>query len=322
MLADELAKQIETAHCADLEKRGAERWPARTNIASQLGWPCARKMYFKRTAYQEARPFGPNAIARMDAGNVWEAATIRRLQDLGFDVEETQILLDWPEYQIAGKTDVGMLRSRGNGRESVPAEIKSLAHHGFQKLDSVADMLHSRTIFYQLYPHQLNLYMLMRDRTSGLFVFRDRESGDLKPIPMAVDLELGQQCLDRAVEVNEAIVSQTPPPHIEWCDWCEACDFLAHCRHPEFRAKPVDVIDDEETLAMLLEREELAAARKRYNVIDRVLKKKLGRVVEHEALAGDFMISAKEVERKGHVVKASTYKKIDIKRWQGGDDGH
>lgn len=321
MLADELAVRITEAHQQDLEKRGAEKWPARTNTAGQLGWPCARKMFYKRTAHQEGRPFGPNAIARMDAGNVWEGATNRRLQDLGFDVEETQVLLDWPEYQIAGKLD-GKVKDRSNGKRGIPFETKSLAHYGFEKLDSVEDMLNSKTIFYQMYPHQLNLYLLLSDNPSGLFVLRDRESGALKPIPMAVDFELGQQCLDRAEAVNEAIVSQTPPPHVEWCDWCEACDFLTHCRHPEFRAKPVDVIDDEETLAMLLEREELAAARKRYNEIDRALKKKLGRVVEHEALAGDFKISVKDVERKGYTVEKRSHKKIEIKRWKGEDDGH
>jgi len=317
MLADELATQIAEAHRTDLEKRGAERWPARTNIASQIGWPCARKMYFKRTAWQEARPFGPDAIERMDAGNVWEGATIRRLQDLGFETEETQILLDWPEYQIAGKTDIGMLRARGNGRESVPAEIKSLSHYGFQKLDTVADMLDSKTIFYKQYPHQLNLYMLMRDRTSGLFVLRDRESGALKPIPMAVDFDLGQQCLDRAEAVNAAIKSGEPPEVIPWCEWCEACDFLKHCRHPEQHSKPVDIITDPALIEMIEERESLAEAKKRYDSIDRALKKEFKRVVQNQVLAGDFVVTPKEVERKGYVVKASTYTKFDIRRWQG-----
>jgi CRISPR/Cas system-associated exonuclease Cas4 (RecB family) len=315
MLAEELGQKIEAAHRADLEKRGGERWPARTNIASQIGHPCARRMYFKRTAWDQARPFGPDAIERMDAGDQWGEATVRRLMDLGFAVEETEVRLDWKEYQIAGKADIGALRER-NVRDSVPAEIKSVTRWAYNKLGSVQDMLESSSVYHRLYPHQLNLYLLMRDKPSGLFILRDREGGGMRLLPAALDLDLGEECLRRAETVNKAIEAGEPPDVIEWSEWCEACDFREHCRHPELRAGPLDVITDEEILDMLREREELALASKRYGQIDKAIKKYMKAKVEGSAIAGDFKITIKDRTRKGYTVEPGEYQVVDITRWK------
>jgi hypothetical protein len=245
---------------------------------------------------------------------------LRRLDDLGFEVEETQVLLDWPEYQIAGKQDM-LLRDRKLKRSGVPAEIKSLARWGYEQIGSVADMLASRSIYYRLYPHQLNLYMVLRDCSSGLFILRNREDGALKTIAMEVSFELAQQCLNRAVVVNEAVASGVAPPVIEWCDWCESCDFRTYCRHPELRAEPLDVITDDGVLGMLRERDELTAARSRYEKLDRAIKKYLAGKVEGTVVCGEYQIVAKHRTRKGYTVEPSEYTQYDIRRWKEDDDG-
>ena len=74
----------------------------------------------------------------------------------------------------------------------------------------------------------------------------------------------------------------------------------------------VQVVEDAELLAMLARREELAEAAKEFEALDKELKDALPRA--EEVLLGEYVITGKEVQRRGYEVKPSSYWRRSIRR--------
>lgn len=274
----------------------SEQWPVVANRASEMGHPCVRYLVLNRTHWQEKTLPDPRLLLVFDLGNILETAVIRDLRDAGVNVNEQQRAFQWKEYHITGSIDGTIV----DGRKVYPLEIKSCSPFVFDKLNSITDMVQSRYLYMRKYPTQLNLYMLMKEQETALFIFKNKVSGAMKEIWMDLDYNLGEQTLQKAEEINHHVEAGTLPEPIEWDDSiCSECGYLHVC-NPVRTGKEVEILDDEEMLELLIKRESLQAYAKEFEEIDSVLKERLeGR---DKLLIGDYYITGSWRKRTGYDV--------------------
>jgi CRISPR/Cas system-associated exonuclease Cas4 (RecB family) len=211
-------------------------------------------------------------------------------------VIEKQRSFEWKEYQITGHIDGKVL---DNG-EVFPLEIKSCSPFVFKAINSISDLTNGKYGYLRKYPAQLNLYLLMDGNERGVFIFKDKTSGQMKEIWMDVDYELGEETLKRSEAINKHLAEGTLPDPINDDLWCDGCAF-AHICLPETIGKEVEI--DTGELSILLDRlEELKPSVKEYEEIDDQVKKAVeGR---EKILAGNFLVTGKWLERVGYNLPA------------------
>lgn len=263
----------------------AEQWPVMANRASEMGHPCTRYLVLNRTHWQEKTLPDHRLQLIFDLGNILETAVIRDLRDAGIQVNEQQRGFQWKEYQITGSIDGAIV----DGKKVYPLEIKSCSPFVFDRINSITDMNQSKYLYMRKYPTQLNLYMLMKEQETALFIFKNKVTGAMKEIWMDLDYNLGEQTLLKAEEINRHVECGTLPNPIEWDDnVCSECGYLHIC-NPVRTGTEVDIVDDEELLELLIKRESLQVYAKEFEEIDGILKEKLeGR---DKLLIGDYYIT-------------------------------
>ena len=265
------------------QKSKVQVWRAKSNNVSQLGHPCIRKLVYSRLIGDKRQPHGVRLQTVFDEGRLHEAAVKRALEDMGYVLECAEMPVEDKALQISGRVD-GVIRYQG---KVVPVEIKSISPWGFDKLGTPEEMLESSSLWVRLYPHQLNTYMGLMDAKAGLFVFKNKQTGQLKFIGMEFDSAMYEEDREVASIVNgwveglgygvevdylaTADQERLPTPTDE-CEWCVDCDFAQWACFPETSGTGVEFVDDADILAALNEREELETHVKRYKALDKSVK--------------------------------------------------
>jgi len=290
----------------ELKRKRINQWPSNSNRASVLGHECERYLVFKRTRWQEEKLHGPKLQGIFDLGNVLEAAVLRDLAEAGVKVVEQQRAFSWPEHLITGHIDAKVLV---NG-SAMPIEIKTSSPYVWQSLNTLDDMKRGRYPYLRRYPAQMMLYLLMDNKETGLFLFLNKLTGELKEIPCPLDYQLGESLIQKADSINAHVASGTVPPCIEYDEMtCGECGFLAICL-PEVKRNAIEFSDDSDLLVDLKRRYELAGAKSEFDRLDKSIKE---RVSSHEKLVvGEFLITTKMQSRKAYTVEASEYKVTKI----------
>ena len=285
--------------------REIKQYPVNSNRASDLGIPCVRYHVLNRTRWQEKslHDVGLQMVFRM--GNEIEEIVLKELAEAGVKVIEQQRSFEWKEYQITGHIDGKVL---DNG-EVFPLEIKSCSPFVFKAINSISDLTNGKYGYLRKYPAQLNLYLLMDGKERGVFIFKDKTSGQMKEIWMDVDYDLGEETLKRAEAINKHLADGTMPEPINDDLWCDGCAF-AHICLPETIGKAVEI--DTGELAIMLDRlEELKPIVKEYEEIDEKVKASVeGR---EKVLAGNWFIQGKWIEKKAYDIPAeikAQYEKV------------
>ena len=288
------------------KSRKIKAYPVNSNRASELGHPCVRYHVLNRTRWQEKSLHDVGLQFIFDMGNEIEEIALRELADAGIKVIEQQRSFSWPEYQITGHVDGKVL----DGGKVYPLEIKSCSPFVFKAINTSDDLKRGKYAYLRKYPTQLTLYLLMNNVERGVFLFKDKVSGQYKEIWLDLDYELGEEALKRSEAINAHVAAGTVPPPIGEEMWCENCAF-SHVCLPEQIGKEVEV--DKGELATLLDRmEELKPLKSEYEEIDEQVKKS---VEGHEKiLAGDWFITGKWQERKAVQIAASRYWRKSIKK--------
>lgn len=286
--------------------RKIKGYPVNSNRASDLGHPCVRYHVLNRTRWQEKSLHDVGLQFVFDMGNEIEEIVLRELSDAGIKVIEQQRSFTWPEYQITGHID-GMLLHEG---QAIPMEVKSCSPFVFKAINTADDLKNGKYGYMRKYPTQLTLYLLMNNKERGVFLFKDKVSGQYKEIWLDLDYELGEEALKRAEAINAHVAAGTMPPPIGEETWCNGCSF-AHICLPEQIGKEVEV-DTGELATMLDRMEELKPAKSEYEEIDKQVKETVkGR---EKILAGDYFITGKWIDRKATAIPASQYWKTSIKK--------
>jgi CRISPR/Cas system-associated exonuclease Cas4 (RecB family) len=281
-----------------LEAKAAKikQWPVTANRASELGHECLRYLVLNRTRWQEKTLHDARLQMIFDMGRMVEDMVFQDLREAGFTIIEQQRPFSWQKYQITGTIDF-KLAIDGH---VYPTEVKSAAPHAFESINSVQDMLKHKWAYMRRYPAQLTLYLLMDNKDKGVFLFKNKSTGEVKEVWLDLDYDFGESLIKKAEAVNKHVAEETLPDPMEYNeDICQDCGFVHICL-PDRIGKEVEISDNTELLELVMRYHTLKPGAKEYDdVNDRINKLVEGR---EKILVGDYFIEGKWIDRTSYEV--------------------
>lgn len=278
--------------------------------ASNLGHPCERYLYLLIKYWQEQKPHDVGLQNIFDLGNTLEEHTINNIKEAGYEVitpTQRSWQLDVKGGIITGREDIRIKDEKG---ELLPVEIKGLSPFEFEKLNCVDDFLKSKKAYIQGYPAQLFVYMLHFGKEKGFFALTNKLTGETKFIEVPFDYELGEKYLSKAERIYEALAKDEPPEACEEIGMCENCGLQHICG--ECKRVPADIDLDDELDDLIKRKEELAAAKKEFEEVDKQIKAKVGE--REKVITGHYLIERKSYVKKAFTVPESVQYRVSIKR--------
>lgn len=286
-------------------------YPVEHLSASRLGHPCERYLYLLFKSWQDQKLHDTGLQHIFDLGNSIEDYTIARLKEAGFECI-TPTYRSWKiEVKggvITGREDV-RIKDPKTG-ELLPVEIKGLSPQEFAKLNTVEDFLNSKKPYVRGYPAQLFVYMYKFAKERGFFVITNKLTGEIKPIDVQLDYAFGEECLQKAERVYKAVETNTPPDSCDDISVCENCNLQHICGQVNRKAADIELDDELENL--INRKQELAAAKKEYEEVDKQIKAMVGE--REKVITGSYVITRTSFEKAAFHVPASTQYRINIKR--------
>lgn len=280
MKAEELAKELDQKYRRSMTD-GQKTRPVYSNSSSELGHPCMRYLYLNRVAWREKPKPGETLCHIFNEGRIHEREVKAKLMTLGFNLERAEMTLEWKEHNITGHDDTIIVDR--DGAEHV-GEIKGLAAQSWQKLKTLEDMRNSKTWYIKKYPTQIALYIYMSDSADGIFILKNKGTGQIRFIP--VEKEEVQDLVDEAVlkakEINkwveawpEPTEGMMLPPEIPW-EYEAACDRCPFNKRCQKEYTSIDKMSPSELNALeevIGEMEECKGDRDRYEELNNYRKK-------------------------------------------------
>lgn len=206
-----------------------KRMPCKSNRASGIGYfvpeleGCLRRGVYERTHWQEKEMHDARVQLIFDEGHNQEQIVLRDLAEAGVCVIEQQSAFEWPEYEITGHLDGVLIDECG----AVPLEIKSMAPHIFAVINQFDDF--KKKPWTRAYMAQMTLYMLMKNIDHGIFILKNKSTGELKQVDCLLDYDLGEYCIRAAERINAHIKTGTLPDQITDREKCKACPYKLTC---------------------------------------------------------------------------------------------
>ena len=298
---------------ARLFKAKAEKitvYPVRNLRASNLGHPCERYLYLLIRNWQEVKPHDVGLQNIFDLGNTLEEHTIKNIKEAGYEIitpTQRSWQVDVKGGVITGREDI---RIKDENGELLPVEIKGISPFEYDKLNSVDDFLKSKRTYIQGYPAQLFVYMLHFGKEKGFFALTNKLTGETKFIEVPFDYELGEVYLSKAERIYKALAAEEAPAACDDISVCENCPLAHICG--ECRRLPADIDIDDELDELINRKQELAAAKKEYETVDKEIKQKIGE--REKVITGQYLIERKQFLKKAFTVPESVQYRINIKR--------
>ena len=338
-----LAEALTEAHAQHIQKKIGQPASRSSNWASSLGHPCELHLTLWRTAGEQARAVSPGLQRIFEEGKKQEDLILRELEDMGVRILERGVSIGahdtlFRELNIHGKLDAkldvsgldaGILEAlRGSYPEinwqhkRVVAECKSLSPHLF---DSIADydslMVHKKH-YVRSWAEQMELYLLGHNDEAGLFIFKNKSSGEMRFVPVVLDLATCEALAQKAKRINLAVAQAQSgaalPEPIAWRDdVCAECPFLHLC--PNGRVMPaVDVSTDAELIDLLDQRGALLPQHRVFEEVKEAIDQKLEAQEGKELLVGNWQIKWRKVMRPEKLTPAAEYYQKRILPLPGG----
>lgn len=284
----EICREIESDLYAYDEAR-IKIFPAHTNRASEAGHECERYLVYSRLNWQDRQRHDVGLQRVFDEGNIQEAAVLQKLAAAGITVLEQQRSFEWKEFQLTGHVD-GKIKYGGIR----PIEIKSFSPANFAAINTVQDMIRSKRGYMRKYPAQMQLYLLMDETPEGMFLLKNKTSGEIKLVPCELDYEYAEGILKKLENVNTHVAAGTYP---DQCDYslglCEKCPFNHLCL-PDQNFDAAHFTADQDFIAALERREELKRAVAEYEELDEEIKASV-KLIEKDVIAGEFLLKRKHI---------------------------
>jgi len=276
----------------EAKEQKIKQWPVKANRASELGHECLRYLVLLRTRWQEKTLHDARLQMVFDMGRMVEDLVQQDLRDAGFTLIEQQRPFSWDKYQITGAIDFKLAIDG----KVYPTEVKSAAPHPFASINSVQDMLHHKYHYMRKYPAQLTLYLLMDNKDEGVFLFKNKTTGEFKEIWMDLDYAFAETLVQKAEAINKHVAEGTLPDPMDYDeDICGSCGFVHVCL-PDRIGKEVEVSDDGALLDLVTRYMELKPGAKEYDDVNaRINKLVEGR---EKILVSGYFIEGKWITRK------------------------
>ena len=280
-------------------------YPVRANYASQMGHPCLRYLVYNRLNWKD-KPL-PDLERKLvfDEGHYQEQRVIRDIMDAGIEIVQLQQPFVWDKYQISGRID-GIIKE---GKTRMPVEIKSMSPYTWKSINSEGD-LYTRKWYYRNYLAQMTLYLLMTELEQGLFILKNRNTGQLKQILYPLVYEYGEQLIKKAIKINEYVAKNEYPERMEYrADICNSCDFFSLCMPQKLR-KETQVSTNTELEAMLNRRGELKPLGAELGKIEREIRNRVRDI--GKLICGDWLLRQEMKMREGYEVKGGKIRVLKI----------
>lgn len=265
----------------DHKAKQQHRYPCKSNRASSIGYfvpelgGCLRRGVYERTDWDKKElPDGRLALI-FSEGNNQEKIVMRDLAEAGVHLIEQQSAFEWSIYQITGHLDGVLVEDA----KAIPVEIKSMSPNVYVKINSFDDF--KKFSWTRSYMAQIMIYMLLKNIDRGIFVIKNKSTGELKQIDVELDYQLAEFCLKTAEAINSHVAAKTLPDRIDDREKCKDCPFKLLCL-PEINfGEPLKIADDPKFEDELNKRCELEELAKEYKEIDEIIKDRC------KATAGD-----------------------------------
>lgn len=291
-------------------------YPKTRHNASSVGHPCDWYLVGQIRHWQQMKPFDPGLLVIFKEGDRHERHTIEDLTKIGYELSHNQRSYVLADLRLSGRMEFMV---RDLAKIEYLAEVKSMHPAIWDSIETLDDMIEHSSVIVRKYVAQLDTYILAAEREGiipddgsvpGLFILRNKSAGMLKPILVPRDLERRQALVERVHRINDHLDAGTEPPRLGDPRVCDGCPLRTICA-PDMERAGLEWLDSPELLAALDRRAELAAARAEYEKLDKQVKGLLGRT-EYAIVAGRYIVTGKEVQRKGYTVEPSEYWQIKI----------
>jgi hypothetical protein len=291
----ELARGIESAWSAHVARSSRPAVPHPYAYASAFR-TCVRRMAYEMDRPQLLPPWPPEVLARFRRGDDRERDLLADLQRVGRDAD--------PPFKLIGQQERFQLKDR-KGRVAIsgkvdarieiagvaaPLEVKAWSPMMVDRIETFADLFDNP--WTKSGAHQLLSYLWGAAEPFG-FLLLDRSG-----LPKLLDVELDhhvdrmEEFLEKAERAIDHVEAKTLPPFLEGdAAECKRCAWYGHTCNPPLAAGGAVVLTDPALIKKLARRDELEAAAKEFDRLDREVKAAL-RGIE-EGIAGPFVINGK-----------------------------
>lgn len=302
-----------------------KNWPCHINRISGMDDECVRRLYYKRTAWEEATQFDTGFCGILETGTLLGeenglvkrilmkagAASTPEFRIIGAQNQTVDNLLK--QYQIQGSID-GLFQTKTGGEDCelwntiAVADIKTCSPNIYPSLNNYDDLARYR--WTRKYRGQLMLYALGNNLDNCVIILVNKNNlFEMKEIWFDLDYDYAEGLLKKADEVNKAIVNEEPPPKINDPDICPNCRF-AHICLPNYEVTAnLEVINNTELEGVLERLLELDEANEEIRQLVKVRDNLL--VKGHNAAVGRFLITWKRIISKHKAAEAK-----DVEQWR------
>lgn len=303
--------------------------PCHTNRASSIGDPCLRRLFYRRTAWDQAAL--PDDVLQLifGEGNLHEEDVRRRLAELGFRIIRSQVAGSWPSVDLSGHID-GLIEFAGF---PILAESKSMSGNTWPRLNTWEDARDGHgSLWYARYWYaQVTAYCLLEAVEAGALILKNKQTGQIKVVPVPLDYEFAERLMRKSEAVRDAVAvfrahvesgatpeaarEEAAPPHVDDPTECDGCEFFGRvCQPPSFSGQ-ADVVVDADLLEQAEVWKELRGPARRWADVDSALKErlKLAAKLSTPTLVGPLEARVEERTRKAYAVEAGSYRQVSLK---------
>jgi len=272
-----------------------------------------------------------------EEGNKHEFLIKRDLEDAGIKITGEQKNVNFPKYRVTGRLDF-MTRFR---RRNIIIEFKTISGNLFPKINSPQDLIDSKYPHHQQYIPQIQLYMKAENCKYGIFIFKNKNNGELKEIHVDFDNNVAMAYLNHASALNKRIdkiravlkesydfediadfdcmedvkdlekikqeayelIEKYLPTRVNDLDICEHCNFQHICLPDEIRREQFRLMVDDKLEEILNRRENLKEHAKSYDKLDKEAKKLIKGAGWDHLFCGDFEITVRVGKKTSIYIK-------------------
>ena len=228
----------------NIKAKKITRTPCNSNRASSIGYfcpeleGCLRRGVYERTRWQEKELHDAKRQLVYDEGNQQERVVLRDLAEAEIDIIEQQTAFEWKEKQITGHLD-GKYVEDG---VAYPVEIKSMSPFIFDTVFTFEDF--KKKPWTRAYMAQITLYMMLQGIDKGIFILKNKSTGELRQITVDLDYDLGEACIKTAETINGHVLDGTLPDRIPDIQVCKDCPYKMICLPDVNFGEELKIVDD------------------------------------------------------------------------------
>lgn len=221
-----------------LLQRKKKTYPCHVNRISALDDPCERKLYYKRTAWDQAAPISDGLQGVFETGSTLEPVIERIVSEVGqaddppWRIVGSQTPTNddlLTKYKISGSID-GFLQVKDDDKWDTwgVIDIKTCSPNVYPQIHDYNSL--ARYPWTRKYRGQLMLYALAHNLDGCYILFVNKANlYQMKLIDFEVDMGYCDDLLAKAEHVNMAVDLGQPPDGINDPDQCPRCEFYSYC---------------------------------------------------------------------------------------------